>query len=91
MHQRYRCPILTRGPAKAQPAADTKDLRMVGRAAHERDAGDGRASYACCGGGCLWGAYGDCATGYEKFDGLLRATAEIARRGRTAHWILYVQ
>ena len=82
MHQRYRRPILTRGLAKAQPAADTEDLRMVCGAAHERDARDGGAGYASCSGGYLWGTYGDCAAGYEEFDGILRAATETALRGR---------
>lgn len=79
MYQRHRRSILARGPAEAQPAADSEDLRMVCGIAHECDAGDRGAGDACCCGGCMWGTFGDCAAGYEEFDGLLRVVAETAR------------
>ena len=79
MHQRHWRTILSGGPPKAQPAADSEDLRMVCGVAHECDTGDGGAGYARCGGGRVWGTFGDCAAGHEEFDGLLRVVAETAR------------
>ena len=79
MHQRHWRTILSRGPPKAQPAADSEDLRMVCGIAHECDTGDGGTGYARCGRGRVWGTFGDCAAGHEEFDGLLRVVAETAR------------
>lgn len=54
---------------------------MVRRASHERYARDGGAGDARRGGGCVRGAHGDCAPGYQEFIGVLCFVAEIAHRG----------
>ena len=57
---------------------------MVRGASHERYARDGGTGDACGGGGCLRGARGDRAPGYQEFIGVLCFVEEVADRGKNA-------